>query len=121
MSHEPTRLNPRPAPRQKHLMTPGQPRRQNREPMSLSQVQRWVLSTLAVITIEHLAGGLVIAALFMPEDRLDSRIGLLVIAGIFGMIAVATALVIHKKRVLSPWLLLGTLPAVVGAYLAFLR
>ena len=89
--------------------------------MSLSQVQRWVLSTLAVITVEHLAAGLVIAAIFMPDDRLDSRIGLLVIAGIFGVIAVVTALVIHQKPVLSPWLLLGPLPTVVGAYLVFWR
>lgn len=89
--------------------------------MSLSQVQRWVLSTLAVITIEHLAAGLVVAAIFMPEDRLDSRIGLLVIAGIFGVIAVVTALVIHQRSLLSPWLVLGTLPAVVGAYLVFVR
>jgi hypothetical protein len=109
----------RPRPR-KHLMVPGQQRPQNPEPMSLSQVQRWVLSTLAVITIEHLAAGLVIAALFMPADRLDSTIALLVIAGLFGMVAVATALLIHRRRPLSPWLLLGTLPAVVGAYLAFL-
>jgi hypothetical protein len=101
-------------------MVPGQQRPQNPEPMSLSQVQRWVLSTLAVITIEHLAAGLVIAALFMPADRLDSTIALLVIAALFGMVAVATALLIHRRRPLSPWLLLGTLPAVVGAYLAFL-
>lgn len=89
--------------------------------MSLSEVQKWVLSTLAVVTIEHLAAGLVIAALFMDESRLDSRIGLLVIAGLFGVIAVVTARVIHQKRLLSPWLLLGFLPTVVGAYLAFWR
>lgn len=114
----------RPAPtpsRQKHLMTPGSPRPRNQEPMSLSQVQRWVLSTLAVITIEHLAGGLVIAAMFMPEERLDSRIALLVIAGLFGVIAVVTAFLIHQRRPFTPWVLLGTIPALVGAYLTFLR
>ncbi|HET6626627.1 MAG TPA: hypothetical protein VFG63_09570 [Nocardioidaceae bacterium] len=121
MSQDPARLTTRPPVRQKHLMTPGSPRVRNAEPMSLSQVQRWVLSTLAVITIEHLAAGLVIAAIFMPEDRLDSRIGLLAIAGAFGVIAVVTALVIHQKRVLSPWLLLGLLPTVVGAWLVFWR
>jgi len=89
--------------------------------MSIGQVQRWVLSTLAVITIEHLAAGLVIAALFMDESRLDSRIGLLVIAGLFGVVAVVAARVIHQKRPLSPWLLLGFLPTLIGAYLAFWR
>ena len=100
-------------------MTAGSPRPQNRDSMSLGQVQKWVLSTLAVVTIGHLAAGLVVAAVFMDESRLDSRIGLLVIAGLFGVIAVLTARVIHQKRLLSPWLLLGFLPTVVGAYLAF--
>lgn len=79
------------------------------------------MSTLAVITIEHLAAGLVVAALFIDESRLDSRIGLLVIAGLFGVVAVVSARVIHQKRPLSPWLLLGFAPTVVGAYLAFWR
>jgi len=100
-------------------MTPGSPRPQNRDSMSLGQVQKWVLSTLAVVTIGHLAAGLVVAAVFIDESRLDSRIGLLVIAGLFGVIAVLTARVIHQKRLLSPWLLLGFLPTVIGAYLAF--
>lgn len=121
MSQNDPQLRRREPARRKHLMTPGQPRPQNREPMSLGQVQRWVLSTLAVITIEHLAAGLVVAALFMPDDRLDSKIGLLVIAALFGVVAVATALIIHQRRILSPWLLLGTLPALVGVYLAFGR
>lgn len=102
-------------------MTPGAPRPRNPEPMSISEVQKWVLSTLAVVTIGHLAAGLVVAALFMDESRPDSRIGLLVIAGLFGVIAAVTARVIHQKRPLSLWLLLGFVPTVVGAYLAFGR
>jgi hypothetical protein len=105
-----------PAPRvRKHLMTPGQPRPQNREPMSLGRVQRWVLSTLAATTILHLSVGLMVAAAF--ADRRDARVGLLVIGTVFGVIAVAAALVIHRKRPLSPWLLLGLLPGAVGAWL----
>ncbi len=101
----------------KHLMTPGQPRPQNREPMSLSRVQRWVLSTLAATTILHLSAGLVVAAAF--SERLDARIGLLVIAGAFGVLAVLAALLVHQQRPLSPWLLLGALPTVVGAWIVF--
>ena len=115
----PVRSSPRPS--QKHLMTPGSPRPQNQDPMSLGRVQRWVLSTLATITIAHMAAGLVVAAVFMEESRLDSRIGLLVIAGAFGVIAVVAGLVIHKQRLLSPWLLLGFLPTVIGGYLTFWR
>lgn len=102
-------------------MTPGSPRPRNQDPMSLGRVQRWVLSTLAAVTIAHMSAGLVVAAVFMEEARLDSLIGLLVIAGAFGMIAVVAALVIHKQRLLSPWLLLGFLPSAIGAYLTFWR
>ena len=40
--------------------------------MSLSTVQKWVLSTLAATTIMHLAIGLVVAAAF--SDGLDEKI-----------------------------------------------
>jgi hypothetical protein len=106
----------RPAVR-KHLMTPGQPRARRPEPMSLSVVQRWVLSTLSAITILHMAVGLVIAA--AVSDRLDAKIGLLVIAGAFGVLAVVAALLIHQKRPLSPFLLLGVIPSLVGAWVVF--
>jgi hypothetical protein len=98
----------------KHLMTPGSPRRQRQEPMSLGRVQRWVLSTLAATTILHLSGGLVLAGVF--ADRLSAQVGLLVIAGAFGVLSVLAALVIHKRRLVSPWLLLGGIPSLIGAY-----
>jgi len=117
---EETRMSGNSRPPQKHLMTPGSPRPQQRqEPMSLGTVQRWVLSTLAATTIAHLAAGLVVAAVFVDETRLDSQIGLLVIAGAFGVIAVLSVLVIHQHRLVSPWLLLGLLPTLVGAYFIF--
>ncbi|MBY9074095.1 hypothetical protein K1X13_04580 [Nocardioides sp. WL0053] len=108
--------SPRP---RKHLMTPGAPRQQRADSMSLSRVQKWVMSTLAVTTIGHLAAGLVLAAMYVDEDRLDARIGLLVIAGAFGVISVVVALLIHGRKPLSPWLALGLLPTAVGAFLVF--
>jgi hypothetical protein len=107
--------NTTPRPR-KHLMVPGQPVPRP-DAMSLTRVQRWVMSTLAVTTILHLAAGLVIAAMYV--DTLDAQIGLLVIAAAFGVISVAVGLMIHRRRPLSPWLLLGVLPAAVGAFLVF--
>jgi len=107
---------PHPAVR-KHLMVPGQPRPQRREPMSVSRVQRWVMSVLAATTIMHLSAGLVFAAVFV--DKQSSRIGLLVIAATFGMIAMAAALLIHQRRPFSPWLLLGLVPALVGCWFVF--
>ena len=39
------------------------------------------------------------------------------IAGAFGVLAVAAGLAIHKRPLLTPWLLLGLLPALVGLVL----
>jgi hypothetical protein len=87
--------------------------------MSITQVQRWVLSALAVTTILHLSVGLMIAAVFLDDDRVDGRIGLNIIAGVIGVGAVAAARAIHQKRFLSPWLLVGLVPTAVGLYLTF--
>jgi hypothetical protein len=107
--------------RPRHLIDPadlGKPR-PNRaaEKARLERVQRWVQSTLAVTTVAHLSAGLVVAAVFMDGDRAGARYGLVVIAGLLGVGAVATALALHKRAVLSPWLLLGFVPTVVGAIL----
>lgn len=104
----------------RHLIDPDNPPRpRSGSSMSITQVQRWVLSALAVTTILHLSAGLMIAAIFLDEDRLDGRIGLNVIAGVVAIGAVVVARAIHQKSVLSPWLLLGVVPTVVGLYLTF--
>ena len=110
--------NGRPVRVAKHLMTPGQPR-VVRESMSVSTVQKWVLSALAATTIMHMAGGLVLAAAFL--DSTGKQIAMLAIATAFGVLAVVAALLIHQVRVLSPWLLLGLLPTAVGIYFIFVR
>ncbi|HEX6247011.1 MAG TPA: hypothetical protein VFZ64_04010 [Nocardioidaceae bacterium] len=108
--------NTTPRPR-KHLMVPGEPPRQRPDAMSLTHVQRWVMSTLAVSTILHLAAGLVLAAMYVTT--LDAQIGLLVIAGAFSVIAVAVGLMIHRRNPVSPWLALGVIPPVIGYFLVF--
>jgi hypothetical protein len=77
-----------------------------------------VLSVLAVTTIGHLALGLVLAALLITEDNRGAQVGLCVIAGVTGMVAVAAGFAIHRKSPLTPWLLLGLTPGVVGLVLA---
>jgi hypothetical protein len=84
---------------------------------SLTRVQRWVMSVLAVTTIAHLALGLVVAAL-VADAKLDAQIGLNVIAMLIGVMAVAAGLLIHRRSPLSPWLLLGLVPGIVGLWLA---
>lgn len=89
---------------------------------SLTHVQRWVMSVLAVFTIAHLAIGIAIGALFVRDDAVAARLGLCVIAAAFGVIGVATGFLIHGKRPhtwpYAPWLLLGLLPGLAGAWFA---
>lgn len=112
--------DPRTPPRRaRHLIDPTAPPRR-RDPHAdarLARVQQWVMSVLAATTIVHLSAGLVIAALFIDEDDTVARVGLCLIAGAFGVLAVGIARAIHKRPPLSPWLLLGLLPAVVGVWL----
>jgi len=108
--------NPAPVKRARHLMDPNNPVRQVND-RSLTNVQRWVASVLATTTIFHLAAGLVIAAVFMDDDNRTSQIGLCVIAGVFGIIAIGVGLAIHGRRPVSPWSVLGLLPTAVGLLL----
>lgn len=106
--------------RPRHLMDPHAPRRPrdfDREMKSLTRVQRWVMSALVVTTLFHLAAGLVVAALFLDDPRPGAEIGLCVIAGAFGVIAIAMGFVIHKRNPFTPWLALGLAPTVVGIWL----
>lgn len=117
--NQPSPTQPR---RARHLMDPTAPRpvRDPRAEERLVRVQQWVLSSLAVLTISHLAMGLVVGAMFLPEDDLTGRIGLSVIAGAFGVMSVAAGLAIHRRSILTPWLLLGTVPGLVGIWLTVL-
>ena len=85
--------------------------------MSITQVQQWVLSVLAFTVIEHFAAGLAVAAVFADEQ--DARVGLNVLAGVTGVMAVLAFRALRGKSMLSAWLLLGPLPGLVGAYFTF--
>lgn len=108
--------------RQRHLLDLDNPRPRptaKSQEMSLTQVQRWVMSVLAFVTIEHLAGGIAVAAVFTDERFVGARIGLNVLAAVTGVLAVVLVRVIHAKSVLTPWLLVGLVPGIVGAWLCF--
>ena len=118
-----TPQDPTPARRPRHLLDPndvhGSHQRTQGTSESLTNVQRWVISVLAVTTILHLAAGVALVAIFVDDDRLDARIGLNVIAGLIGVLAVAAGRLIHGKGPLSPWLLLGLVPGLAGAWFTF--
>ncbi|GAA4365209.1 hypothetical protein [Nocardioides caricicola] len=109
--------------RPRHLMDPDNPRREVKSQasgsMHLEPVQKWVLSVLAATTIVHLAFGLVIAAMYVDDARTDAQVGLNILAGAFGVIAVAVFRAIHQFKMLSPWLLLGVVPTFLGLWLTF--
>lgn len=106
--------------RARHLMDPNNlPAAKRSSSMSLDRVQKWVMSVLAATTIVHLSAGLVLAAIFIHTEKLGPRIGLNVLAGAFGVIAVAAARGIHQKKLFSPWLLLGIVPTFIGLFLTF--
>lgn len=109
---------PREPRRARHLMDPANPRPAStgRTGMSLSSVQKWVMSTLAVTTVLHLVVGLLIGAAFVDDARTGAREGLVVIAAVMGMLGVGAAFVIHQRSPVSPWVVLGALPAVIGAF-----
>lgn len=92
-----------------------------RESESLTRVQQCVMSSLAVTTILHFAAGLIVVVWFMDESRVVSRVGLLVIAGIIGVCSIVAGLVIHRRSVLTPWLVVGVLPSIAAAYLTLGR
>lgn len=87
--------------------------------MSVETVQKWVMSVLAVTTIYHLGSVSAIAAVLADDDRFDAQVGLNVIAAFFGVVGVAAGLLIHGRSPWSPWLLLGLLPGIVGAFFTF--
>ncbi len=88
--------------------------------MDIVRVQRWVMSSLLLATAFLFAAGLALISLFLREDRDGGQIGLLVIAGIIGIAAVVGVRFINEKSWLTPWLVVGLLPAAIGAYFAFL-
>ncbi len=108
-----------PVRRARHLLDPDDLRPQSSDGMSLTQVQKWVMSVLAVSTILHLGIGVAVAAVLTDASRLDARIGFNIIASVFGLLAVAIGRFIHGRSLVTPWLLVGLLPGVVGAFFTF--
>ncbi|QLQ11045.1 MAG: hypothetical protein HZY75_12605 [Nocardioidaceae bacterium] len=85
--------------------------------MTLTSVQRWVMSILAGSTIMHLSIGLM--ALAWAIDERPRQIGLWLIGTAFSFISITAALLIHQHRVLSAWLTLALIVPVAGAIVLF--
>jgi hypothetical protein len=88
--------------------------------VEVERVQRWVASALVLTVATLFATGM--AILSGTVDRAGARPGLLIISAVVGLMAMAGTRAINVKSILTPWLLLGLLPAVVvGSYYALTR
>jgi len=102
--------------RRRHLMDPAHPQRPSVESREITHVQQWVLSVLVTTTILHLSAGLAFAGVFADGSRPGAGVGLNVLASVCGVGAVLAARLIHRRKPLSWWLLLGLLPGLVGLW-----
>ena len=83
--------------------------------MEVERVQRWVMSALLLTICTLFATGM--AVLSGTVDRAGAHPGLLGISCVVGLLAMAGVRAINLKPILTPWLLLGFVPAaVVGSY-----
>lgn len=97
----------------------SQPRKR-REEMSIDQVQRWVVSLLIFAISTFPIGGLIgVSYATLNQGRRGSAIGLIIMAGVIGVIGVGAIRIVHKRPVATPLLVLGVLPAAIAAYVIF--
>lgn len=99
--------------RPRHLMDPENPVRPVND-ASLTRVQRWVLSSLTLVTVAHFAVGLLLAARALPAEVVGGRVALAAIAGVLWTAGVAGSRALHDARIWSAWLLVGPLLGVAG-------
>ena len=84
--------------------------------MSLTRVQQWVASTIIVMVGMGIAGPLAgVSATIDPGDQgRRLRLGIWLMSGLWGVATMGAVLVVHQHRLLSWWLLLGLVPALVA-------
>ncbi len=99
--------------RRKHLIDLNNPRPPQRSSMSLNRVQQWVASSVIFIVGMGITIPLAGISPFMGADEgaPGAAVGLWVMSLLWGVATVVAILVVHRHRVLSPWLLLGIVPA----------
>ena len=116
-------MTEKPVRRARHLMDPNNPRpvaSSGRMQMGIGQVQKWVLSIVALGVIGLHSAAMAAAPLTFDSGVPGAKQGLLVISGLFGMLAIVAARMIHKLSPFTPLLLLGWIPAAVFACIYYL-
>lgn len=86
--------------------------------MSIEQVQRWVISFLILAVSAFPLGALVAVIDSIVDDgRRDDGVILLVVMAGLGVLALVAIRLVHRRPIVSPWVLAGLLPAAVTAAL----
>lgn len=80
--------------------------------MNVKQVQRWVITALVITTAIHFVGGLLLMARYLGTA--DAFWVLTIISAIVMTLSVIGSLILHQKKILSPWLLVGVIPLVIS-------
>lgn len=85
--------------------------------MHITKVQQWVASAVLLMVGFGVAIPLAWASpqmLAAPEDS-GRAFPLWLMSAVWGVATMAGALLVHRRRPLSPWLLVGLLPALLTA------
>ena len=85
--------------------------------MHITKVQQWIVSGMLGAFGLSLAASLSYSAwLMMDRDKPDNAWGLWTMGLIVGVLTMGGARLLHKRSVISWWLLLGVVPAAIGYY-----
>jgi hypothetical protein len=82
--------------------------------VQVERVQKWVMSALVLTTATIFATG--ISLLSARSEQAGAKPGLLSMAVVVELVALAAVRVINQKPVLTPWLALSLLPAALVWY-----
>ncbi|MCX6408810.1 MAG: hypothetical protein NTV28_18040 [Propionibacteriales bacterium] len=88
-----------------------------RAPMSTQKVQQWIISLLVIAVSCFPLGALTAAVAMLSAERHDAALVLVGVMAALGMAAVSAGRLVHRLSPVSPWTLLGLLPALAAAVL----
>jgi hypothetical protein len=89
--------------------------------VDITRVQQWVASAVVFIVGMGIAIPLAAVSPFIEEGdgAPGAAVGLWVMSAVWGVATVVGILLVHRRSVLSPWLLLGLLPALAVLPMVF--
>jgi len=80
--------------------------------MEVERVQRWVMSALLITVCFVFASGM--ALLSATSVQAGARPALLSMSMVVGVVGILGVRLVHAKSLVTPWLLLGMLPSMLG-------